>query len=194
MTAACWCVSSVRGTSVEVAGAHVVDPAAFPGGGTFAAALRQARQAPASSRARPASSCGACRTARSPATRAVSPRLEPLVSAGFKIDRVVHPCNALAALARTTAAQDRRDRLAGGRSRRRRADRGAHRRVHVLRTPSTGTRPSARPAVRHICCIATRSSRFSAPQVRRAMAVRRGKGPTTSRRSSRAGRWPICDR
>ncbi len=91
---------SVRGASVEVAGAHAVDPAAFPGGGTFAAALRQSRKAGKFPRQARVVLWGMPDGA-SPRDPAVAPRLEPLISAGFKIDRVVSPCNALAALART---------------------------------------------------------------------------------------------
>jgi hypothetical protein len=91
---------ATRGTSVEVVAAHVVDPAAFPGGGTFAAALRQARKAGKFPRQARVVLWGMPDGA-GPRDPAVSPRLEPLISAGFKIDRVVSPCNALAALART---------------------------------------------------------------------------------------------
>jgi hypothetical protein len=91
--------ASVRGTSVEVRGVETLDPAAFPGGGTFTAALRHARQSGRFRRRARVVLWGVPDGAR-PADPAVRPRLEPLIKAGFRIDRVVSPCNALAALAR----------------------------------------------------------------------------------------------
>ena len=149
---------ATRGTSVEVGGGPRGRPRGISRGGTFAAALRaiaEGGEVPATGSRRP---LGDARRG-SPRDPAVSPRLEPLISAGFKIDRVVSPCNALAALARTTATQVGRGRLAGGRSWRRRTDCRADRRVDVLPTRSTGTRRSAPPAARPICFIATRWSR-----------------------------------
>ena len=52
-----------------------------------------------------APSCGACPTARIRKDAGVKPLLAPLTAAGFRVERVVSPCNALAALAR---AEERR--------------------------------------------------------------------------------------
>ena len=91
--------TAFRGTSVEVLGVDILDPAAFPGGGTLAAALRQARRADKLPRRARVVLWGLPDGA-TPNDAAVRPRLEPLIDAGFRIERVVSPCNALAALAR----------------------------------------------------------------------------------------------
>jgi hypothetical protein len=91
--------TSVSGTSVDVGGVQVIDPAAFPGGGTFAATIRHARRAGRFPRRARVVLWGMPDGA-SPSDPSVSPQLEPLVSAGFRIDRAVTPCNALSALAR----------------------------------------------------------------------------------------------
>jgi len=91
--------TSVSGTSVDVRGVQVIDPAAFPGGGTFAATIRHARRAGRFPRRARVVLWGMPDGA-APNDPAVSPQLEPLVSAGFRIDRAVTPCNALSALAR----------------------------------------------------------------------------------------------
>jgi len=91
--------TSVSGTSVEVGGVQVIDPAAFPGGGTFAATIRHARRAGRFPRRARVVLWGMPDGA-TPNDPSVSPQLEPLVSAGFRIDRAVTPCNALSALAR----------------------------------------------------------------------------------------------
>ena len=91
--------ASVHADGVHVYAAETLDPAAFPGGGTFAGALRSARK-----KLKLPRRCrvvlwgfteGASR--RDPS---VKPRLAPLEGAGFHVERVVSPCNALAALAR----------------------------------------------------------------------------------------------
>ena len=91
--------ASVHADGVHVHAAETLDPAAFPGGGTFAGALRASRK-----KLKLPRRCrvvlwgfpeGASR--RDPA---VKPRLAPLEGAGFHVERVVSPCNALAALAR----------------------------------------------------------------------------------------------
>jgi hypothetical protein len=92
--------TSVRGTTVDVRGVQVIDPAAYPGGGTLAATLRQARRAGHFARRARVVLWGMPEGA-GPRDPAVHPRLEPLISAGFRIDRVVSACNALAALARS---------------------------------------------------------------------------------------------
>jgi hypothetical protein len=91
--------ASVHADGVHVHAAETLDPAAFPGGGTFAGALRASRK-----KLKLPRRCrvvlwgfpeGASR--RDPS---VKPRLAPLEGAGFHVERVVSPCNALAALAR----------------------------------------------------------------------------------------------
>src|SRR4051812_15755461 len=91
--------TSVAGGIVHVSAAETLDPAAFPGGGTFTLALRQSRRKLKLPRR--------CRVVLwgtpDGATRrdaAVKPLLVPLEGAGFHVERVVSPCNALAALAR----------------------------------------------------------------------------------------------
>jgi hypothetical protein len=91
--------TSVSGTSVEVGGVQVIDPAAYPGGGTFAATIRQGRRAGRFPRRARVVLWGMPEGAK-PDDPSVSPQLEPLIGAGFRIDRAVTPCNALAALAR----------------------------------------------------------------------------------------------
>ena len=91
--------TSVRSGDVHVSAVETLDPAAFPGGDMLAVALRQLRR-----KLKLPRRCrvvmwglpdGASRT-----DPAVTPRLQPLVAAGFKIERVVTPCNALGALGR----------------------------------------------------------------------------------------------
>ena len=92
---------SVSGTSVEVGGVHVVDPAAFPGGGTFAAALRQAQAAPASSLASARVVLWGMPDGAKSTRPGGRPQLEPLDQRRLQDrSRGVTPCNALAALAR----------------------------------------------------------------------------------------------
>jgi hypothetical protein len=91
--------TSVRRGEVQLLAAEVLDPAAFPGLDAFTIAVRQTRR-----------SMGLPRRCRvvlwglpDGANRkdaAVKPLLAPLTNAGFRVDRVVTPCNALAALAR----------------------------------------------------------------------------------------------
>jgi hypothetical protein len=91
--------TSVRRGEIRLLASEILDPAAFPGGGTFTIAVHQARRAMHLARR-----CrvvvwglpeGASRT-----DSAVRPIIQPLTDAGFKVERVVTPCNALAALAR----------------------------------------------------------------------------------------------
>lgn len=91
-----------RSGEIRLLGVETLDPAAFPGIESFTLALRQARRAlKLPRRARvvlwglPE---GSTRT-----DAYVKPLLAPLTKAGFKVDRVVTPCNALAALARVRA-------------------------------------------------------------------------------------------
>src|SRR5262245_57458315 len=91
--------TSVRGTDLYVAAAETLDPAAFPGIDAFTQALRQARKARKLPRRCRAVVWGLPdgATRRDPV---VAPLIEPLTRAGFRVARVVTPCNALGALAR----------------------------------------------------------------------------------------------
>ena len=85
--------------AVHVSAAELLNPTAFPGADAFTAALRKARRKLGLPRR--------CRVVvwglpdganrKDPAATAV---LTPLSGAGFRVERVVTPCNALAALAR----------------------------------------------------------------------------------------------
>ena len=88
-----------RDGDLRVFAAEVLDPAHFPGPDGFTLALRQSRRKLRLPRR--------CRVVvwglREGASRhdaAVVPILRPLTDAGFRVERVVSPCNALAALAR----------------------------------------------------------------------------------------------
>jgi hypothetical protein len=91
--------TSVRGGEIRLTAAELLDPAAFPGIEAFTLAARQTRK-----------SLGLPRRCRvvvwglpdgaSRRDAAVKPLIEPLIGAGFRVERVVSPCNALAALAR----------------------------------------------------------------------------------------------
>ena len=91
--------TAVRRGELRVFAAEVLDPTQFPGIEAFTLALRKSRRALRLPRR--------CRVVvwglREGARRhdpAVVPVLRPLVEAGFRVERVVSPCNALAALAR----------------------------------------------------------------------------------------------
>src|SRR5947199_6065787 len=92
-------ITQVRGAELRVAAAETLDPAAFPGIEAFTMALQQLRKGHKFPR-----SCRAVvwglpdgATRKDPV---VQPLVEPLVRAGFKVARVVTPCNALGALSR----------------------------------------------------------------------------------------------
>jgi hypothetical protein len=96
--------TSVRGGEVHLSAAEVLDPAAFPGTDAFTVAVLRTRRLLRLPRQ--------CRVVLwglpDGATRkdaAVKPLLEPLAGAGFKVERVVSPCNALAALAARKASR-----------------------------------------------------------------------------------------
>jgi hypothetical protein len=94
--------ASVRHGAVLVNAIEVLDPLAFPGSDAFSKGLRQARKTLKLPRRLRVVVWGL----PDGATRndpAVVPMIAPLVSAGFRIERVVTPCNALAALARLRA-------------------------------------------------------------------------------------------
>ena len=91
--------TAVRDSDVQLLAAETLDPATFQGIDAFTSAVRQARKS-----LRLPRRCravvwglpdGAYRT--DPTAR---PLIAPLRSAGFRVDRVISPCNALAALAR----------------------------------------------------------------------------------------------
>jgi hypothetical protein len=93
-----------RGAEVRLLAAEILDPAAFPGIEAFTMAVRQTRQANRMPRR--------CRVVvwglpdgANRRDAAVKPLLEPLTGAGFKVERVVSPCNALAALARLKSSR-----------------------------------------------------------------------------------------
>jgi hypothetical protein len=92
-------LTSVKRGDVHLWAADTLDPAAFPGLDAFTIAVREARR-----RLKLPRSCRAVvwgladgATRRDPT---VAPLIEPLTKAGFRVARVVTPCNALGALAR----------------------------------------------------------------------------------------------
>src|SRR5450759_277415 len=96
--------TSVRRGVVRVTAVEALDPAAFPGKDSFTVALRQTRRALRLPRRCRAVIWGLPDgTSRKDPT--VKPLIAPLVGAGFRIERVVSPCNALAALARRRMAR-----------------------------------------------------------------------------------------
>ena len=90
---------STRGTSTEVTGVDILDPAAFSDTESFTDALRQLRTSGRFPRRARVVLWG-LEDGAVPSDPGVSSRLEPIVNAGFRIERVVSPCNALAVLAR----------------------------------------------------------------------------------------------
>jgi hypothetical protein len=91
--------TSVRRAEVRLAAAATLDPAAFPGIDAFTGALRQTRRSLRLPRRCRAVIWGLPDGA-SRSDPIVVPLIEPLTRAGFKVTRVVTPCNALGALAR----------------------------------------------------------------------------------------------
>jgi hypothetical protein len=96
--------TSVRKGAISLSAAEILDPAAFPGIDAFTVAVRQTRRTHRLPRR--------CRVVvwglPEGANRndpVVKPLLEPLTGAGFWIERVVSPCNALSALARVKTAR-----------------------------------------------------------------------------------------
>ena len=95
---------TLRGGEVAVSAAELLNPSAFPGVEAFTVALLKARRALGLARR--------CRVVlwglpdgASRSHSAVKAVLAPLSGAGFRVERVVSPCNALAALARVKAAR-----------------------------------------------------------------------------------------
>jgi hypothetical protein len=96
--------TSVRRGEVRLSAAEILDPAAFPGIDAFTVAVRQTRRALRLPRRCRAVIWGLPDGANRK-DAAVKPLLEPLTGAGFKVERVVSPCNALAALARLKSSR-----------------------------------------------------------------------------------------
>jgi hypothetical protein len=96
--------TSVRGGVVHLLAAEMLEPAAFPGAEAFATALTKARRARRLPRRCRVVVWGLPEGANRENVE-VKPLLAPLVSAGFKVERVVSPCNALAALARLKSSR-----------------------------------------------------------------------------------------
>ena len=90
--------SAARG-DVQVFAAETLDPGAFPGLDAFTTAVRKTRRRLGLPRRCRAVVWGLPDGARRK-DPAVQPLIEPLTRAGFKVIRVVTPCNALGALAR----------------------------------------------------------------------------------------------
>src|SRR6266571_2382690 len=96
--------TSVHRGDVQLLAAETIDPAAFPGIASLAVAIRQIRRSMHLPRRCRAVIWGLPDGAsRNDPT--VTPLLAPLVSAGFKVERIVSPCNALAALGRLRTAR-----------------------------------------------------------------------------------------
>jgi hypothetical protein len=89
----------VRRAAFDIERIEMLDPSAFPGEGALSAALagtRRTRNLPRRARV----VLWGVPDGASPRDPSVADRLAPLTDAGFRIDRVVSPQNALAALAR----------------------------------------------------------------------------------------------
>ena len=96
--------TTVRGREVTVSAAELLNPPSFPGTDAFTAALRNLRRALRLPRR--------CRVVLWGLPDGASPRdpgavaaLAPVTAAGFKVERVVTPCNALGALSRLKPAR-----------------------------------------------------------------------------------------
>src|SRR5881394_2037609 len=116
--------TSVSGGNVHLWAAETLDPGAFPGVDAFTQAVRQARHALKLPRRCHAVVWGLPDGARR-RDPVVVPLIEPLTKAGFKVARVVTPCNA-------HVAHRRRDVLARDQPQRRRDRRRASRQAAVL--------------------------------------------------------------
>jgi len=91
--------TSVRREEVHLSAAEILDPSTFPGMEAFTVAIRSTRRSLRLPRRCRAVVWGVPDGA-SRKDAAIKPLLEPLTAAGFRVERVVSPCNALAALAR----------------------------------------------------------------------------------------------
>jgi hypothetical protein len=96
--------ASVRGGAIHVSAVETLDPAAFPGEDAFTVALKHARR-----RLKLPRRCRVVLWGLPDGANlkdiAVQPQLAPLTAAGFRVARVVTPCNALAALARVKSVR-----------------------------------------------------------------------------------------
>ncbi len=91
--------TSVRRGEVRLSAVEILDPTAFPGMDAFTVAIQQTRRALKLPRRCRALIWGLPDGANRK-DPAVKPLLAPLTGAGFRVEAVVSPCNALAALAR----------------------------------------------------------------------------------------------
>ena len=96
--------TSVRRGEIHVSAVETLDPASFPGIGALTTALGQCRRALKLPRRCRVVLWGLPEGANRK-DAAVKPLLLPLSDAGFRVERVVSPCNALAALARLKASR-----------------------------------------------------------------------------------------
>ncbi len=96
--------TTVRRGEIHLHAVEILDPHAFPGGGSYAAALRHARRSAKLPRRTRVVLWGVPDGA-SRRDAAVKPLIAPLTEAGYHVDSVVTPCNALAALARVRVAR-----------------------------------------------------------------------------------------
>jgi hypothetical protein len=91
--------TSGRRGEIRLLASEILDPAAFPGAEAFTVAVRRTRRAFHLPRRCRVVVWGLPDGAKLK-DAAVKPLLKPLTDAGFRVERVVTPCNALAALAR----------------------------------------------------------------------------------------------
>jgi hypothetical protein len=91
--------TTVRGGEVQLLAAETLDPAAYPSIDAFTTALKQVRKSVKLPRRCRAVVWG-LPDGSNRKDPAIKPLLAPLIGAGFRVDRAVSPCNALAGLAR----------------------------------------------------------------------------------------------
>src|SRR5437660_1404136 len=91
--------ANARHGEIELLAAETLDPAAFPGIDAFTGAVRRTRKSLKLPRRCRAVVWGLPDGAKRK-DPAVKPLIAPLLGAGFRVERVISPCNALAALAR----------------------------------------------------------------------------------------------
>jgi hypothetical protein len=91
--------TTVRGGEVQLLAAETLDPATFPSIDAFTTALKQVRKSVKLPRRCRAVVWG-LPDGSNRKDPAIKPLLAPLVGAGFRVERAISPCNALAALAR----------------------------------------------------------------------------------------------
>src|SRR5689334_793446 len=91
--------TTLRGRELTVSAAELLTPSSFPGKDAFIAALRNSRRRLRLPRRTRVVLWGLPDGA-SPRDPGAASALAPLTAAGFKVERVVTPCNALGALSR----------------------------------------------------------------------------------------------